>query len=1790
MSNHRTLHVLSISHGRAIRRSRSEEHLPSSYKAEEDLNIRRNSVTIRTIPSFCPVGKLTVQYISKEQREARKSIEEFSGNQEKQIRRRNRSEGDLQLTEKGQTDSLDTIAGSQPWLKITMSLVPAASPLTTVHGLEEARDTIKKLNDSLLKEKRLSETKDMTIENLRHEINLLDQELVDKRKENDKHNEEMRKLRSKTTALETENKILERQVKMMNESNKRLHNELHELRNKLRIQETKVGELRVQRSEAVRKYAHLLQTSVDKGTRLRYFLQQLQNEILAHSVTSKKFHVQKQVLEDLMKEDSKEDLQFKKYGLISPQKMRRGSYLLSEEEKQILRKDLEVALGSKNNKRPDKSIPIEKLTTATERIVTEGLKSRLGKDNEETSQMSKLIEEAKYQIKGLDRIESSHVETSKRLEDKVGTQLKVLEGELKDLSNELKLAQISKREDEEKLRSIRKFSVADKKVDSIILARRTSQIEKLELESVINSMERRMSEDTSTPMSPREAEMLSMKHKMAEVLEDKLMLSDELIESRTSLSNLENLLESRGLENKKMEQELEEKEQRISVVQEHLREASIETYNLKEELEATKQELTARRREEIAQPELKAKDRPHRVELNFTPTSQPALEQKAWNVKKESSRVRSNSPSPEPSTESSPLKREDEEVKVDNKPPSPRPLQRIRSEEDLRRRTLRRTLSLDPKGWESSLQGLERRRSLDPTDFRTKQERKVTTTKLKLVRRADKAIQVESSEQLTKAPENFKDFERTREALNRDNQELRVILGKQDEEIASLVNELGKIRGGTKDSAESGENSMPFNYPKRVSELWTSLEGARKEKEEGEKRNKELQDELERQQQEIQAIIRNLKRENPQLPFEARDSFEASLQTERKNYFEKGNPDSQQSRSLQEFVSANETKNMKHEFVFDNEDGRRIPNELQLEVSSWEGDTISTLESFINLMKKDLATSLQQSKELETELYRKEEDLRKARKEIALHEGKPPELTARSDERVNGEDRAAKEVITLQTKVAELTALLEETKKEKLKTEEKCERFTSQISELNAAFGQIREENAHFVKNIEQYKSQINDLQISLEDSKTHLLRAEKEIQGFKSKIIDLQISLDEIKAEKDEANEIIERSISKIPELTALLDNANEELSTAKREIELYQTENLELKSHLENTEHENRSSLDEIAQYKSQILILESSLEKIRKENASLREEVRQDKSEILDFKASLEVKRKENEWAIEEIERYKSRSETFRESLDNVKKENNDNLKEIDDYKQQISDLKTSLGRSKKESTNVTKEYELYKFEISDLQTCLDAERKENRAAAEKIDKHQSEISSLKDSLDKANKEVNAKHCENERYKSQISDLQASLETEREENLAARRHIVENESEICDLNSTLQQAKKDKETMVKDNQRCKFQISDLQVILEDVRKENLASAEKITRYESELFDLKNSFEKAKEKTSPNDDEIESYKTQISDLQATIEDARSNKERCQNELQNEIKKCDEKEQEHKMKEAETRLEMERLKTSNSKLQITINNLKAQLMEADKKMKALEDQVEEDNKTIAQLMEEQLGVSRLQEQVKVLETKLGVRDKNLEHKVEEIIEKNKLIEHLQVEKDKLERSFADDSLKRLEDPLYFDSVDGEIISETAAAQSLSQSPPVDGTNVEDIEEIGNEVVEVKEQLQTLQVALDEIQKEKGYLEETVRRLQNEKINQEKELELLKRQVQILEDSVKDTEKTLEKNAQKMLEKENELHELINEKVVKTSQIESLKASLTAALRERDSVLTGKRVFIDDLPVMSYQN
>jgi len=281
---------------------------------------------------------------------------------------------------------------------------------------------------------------------------------------------------------------------------------------------------------------------------------------------------------------------------------------------------------------------------------------------------------------------------------------------------------------------------------------------------------------------------------------------------------------------------------------------------------------------------------------------------------------------------------------------------------------------------------------------------------------------------------------------------------------------------------------------------------------------------------------------------------------------------------------------------------------------------------------------------------------------------------------------------------------------------------------------------------------------------------------------------------------------------------------------------------------------------------------------------------------------------------------------------------------------------------------------------------------------------------------------------------------------------------------------------------------------------------------------------------------------------------------------------------QECKVKETETRLEKDRLEISISKLQITIDNLKNQLTAADERVKDLENRAEEDSRTmISQLMDEQSGVGRLEEQVKVLETELSVRNKNLEQRTEEIIERDQRIEQLALENEVLERKIQVNHSKDEENSVDFDTVDGETVVKIEAESSPeSSSEIVDDPEI--IEDLGNEVVAFKEQLQILQTALKEIQQEKAYLEDTVRDLRNVEHSQEKELDLLRKQIQFLESSVQDTEKTLEKNMQQMEDKEKELRDLVNEKVVKASQIDSLETSLGTTLQERDSTLAGKLI------------
>lgn len=78
-----------------------------------------------------------------------------------------------------------------------------------MNDLKEVNDVIKRLRESFKDEKKFLVVKDMIIENLCYEIDLLNEEFVDRKKENSKNNFEIRKLRLKKIFLEIENKILE---------------------------------------------------------------------------------------------------------------------------------------------------------------------------------------------------------------------------------------------------------------------------------------------------------------------------------------------------------------------------------------------------------------------------------------------------------------------------------------------------------------------------------------------------------------------------------------------------------------------------------------------------------------------------------------------------------------------------------------------------------------------------------------------------------------------------------------------------------------------------------------------------------------------------------------------------------------------------------------------------------------------------------------------------------------------------------------------------------------------------------------------------------------------------------------------------------------------------------------------------------------------------------------------------------------------------------------------------------------------------------------------------------------------------------------------------------------------------------------------------------------------------------------------------------------------------------------------------------------------------------------------
>ena len=113
--------------------------------------------------------------------------------------------------------------------------------------LKESGEMISRLQESLFREKKIAEAKERTIQNMKQEIRILDNDLIEKNRENVKLSEQLSNGKCRMLSMETENRILANQVRMYEESNRRIYKAHMELRNKFRKQEAKMEEMKMQR-------------------------------------------------------------------------------------------------------------------------------------------------------------------------------------------------------------------------------------------------------------------------------------------------------------------------------------------------------------------------------------------------------------------------------------------------------------------------------------------------------------------------------------------------------------------------------------------------------------------------------------------------------------------------------------------------------------------------------------------------------------------------------------------------------------------------------------------------------------------------------------------------------------------------------------------------------------------------------------------------------------------------------------------------------------------------------------------------------------------------------------------------------------------------------------------------------------------------------------------------------------------------------------------------------------------------------------------------------------------------------------------------------------------------------------------------------------------------------------------------------------------------------------------------------------------------------------------------------
>ncbi|XP_032232001.2 centrosomal protein of 290 kDa [Nematostella vectensis] len=1350
-------------------------------------------------------------------------------------------------------------------------------------------------------------------------VETLEREVSEKTKENQELTQSLHASQTRVMSLETENRILENQVRMMEESNKDLYKNLHEIRSKLRIQESKVDELRIQKSESVRKLSQVLQSSLDRNTRFSFFLHQLEAEVTARETAQKKAKVDRDAaLEKILKDEKRRE---RKSG---SKESTAQSGKISSKEKEILRGELEQCLLESS---PQEAL--ERVMQVAEIGLAKALSVRLDSKDEEIAELQKKLDFAKEQVQALKNADVKTVEMETKIEERIRSKRKAIGDEVNELTQELSSAEMMKKEQEFKLDNVRKFSNADR-IENLQAMRRVSRDEIADIQSAIRTMESKSQVDND--LSEQEKEILSLNQRISKTMEEKAELSEELLLSQTNLQSLEKRCNEKQTETLQLYKELDLKRQEIGEMEQRLQVALDDMTNMMIKLDT-------------ANAELEVKDKKLR-EMRHSKDN--AEESEADSGVGEEYKFSPRGGTPRKTSES-----ENDEALKAMKEELVQTLLALESAQVERQEALRQNEELagelDKREQEISTLIMEIEREKKPTEAntspkpvlvselwssvqeatQTKEEKEQTHKALEqelIVKQREilnlktaLAKQQKENEEQSKIADNYKAelahmkeikqkadsapqvFEKCE---NRDkgtemaadgSAALRKEVKTQIEDIEDLQEEVQKLQ-----QVLANEMETSRNHKEQVAKLKDSLRIAREAKDCTFKRNKELAEQLQRKDAKIHNLTATMEKNKKSTENEnwgkMVDELRAAVEESQNQckFFETRIQDlrndlSEKDRTIIELQA--QMDGLATAIPSDSSTPKREKKVIKKENEEGESLSLTGLQDEIRILKVQVTLRDKSIEEKISEVYKKDKTIKKLQheKEIELRAlAETIEKLQDESEKLRTENALLENEASdtmdgcaLRDENALLRKELNEMSYSLAVTRAECGDLREELTHMENKSEQVHDSLAHAQSLKDDLESQVDDLnfQKSSLEKENDLLRKKMEIVEEEMKLTAIENKpLDAVDAKPlSEENEALKAQISQI---TVELALNREELLGAKQELEKTRDKCASLQDQISDMEQKKDDLENQVTGLSSQRNTQEKELGLLKKRMEYTEEEIRRTEQDL--SRKAEQIKQKESE--LRRLFAESSSDSRIRENMESRLRNERETQEQAIRVKEEVieqltvknSELQSEISKIKMVSTESRYEQRRLDRELTEMRDRFrDAERKYGTLKSEK-GKIEDELKDTKKRLTQYQTELNEARTEIRQKDDVIRKLNyknAELQTLlSEKNDALKREEklrMENMKALDVMKMKLERVEGDDKKQKDRLFSLKSACSEANEAYEIVKKQNLA-------LKTDLEELKKSFADKNMEVENNRREKERLEEQILNASRTIDDIR--------------------------------------------------------------------------------------------------------------------------------------------------------------------------------------------------------------------------------------------------------------------------------------------------------------------------